>query len=392
MRRKVQGYKTPEQRRADNLARYHRKKAESVKSRQPLLVTPQGYAMKRARKGGRWLVAPPPPEGETRRRWISTGEKDHQTALKVIAASGLERLLILSKAKCLTHDAIAVISAGDRVSCRDVIQQWMADMQMDRAEKTALDYYYHVGVLVERCGCEKKPVVSITRQQLYDFVNDVTLKESSRGVRLAAIRSFYRHAAGYGHVLGNIADTIRINPALLTVEQREVVPATPFTEPEYRHIMSNGLVPQFWRWASALGWWLGLRLVDVCNYEVASMGDDFAVLYPHKTGRRLVLPLHDPLIGSGELRGVFAEVRMAAGKSTYCFPEARDMYQQHRILNYKGGFAEAVALCGIKGKSFHGLRHSFKVRLMASGKSIEEIAALMGHADIKVTEGYGRSG
>lgn len=384
---------TPEQRRERRRQRYAETHRNSNPVGRPLGSKKPGreHGMKLDPRTGCWLVGVPTSSG--RRRWLTTGEKTIGDAFRVVDASGIQRLAILARANCLTNDAAQIIMAGERVTCADAIRKWRSNIKLDQARNTWRNYARTMRQIVTRFGCANKPVSALTRENLYDFVNDQTVKASTREVRLAAIMSFYRHAAGLGFVVGNIATTIRINRSMLTVEQRERTPAIPFTEEEYRRIMSNVAVPQFWRLGTALAWWLGLRMVDVCRFEWASMGDDFAVLYPQKTGRKLVLPLHDPLIGGGELRAVFDEIRATMKQDgPYCFPEAKKAYdRQFYFSKYEGGYKAALALCGIEGKSFHGLRHAFKVRLFNSGKSIDEISKLMGHASIAVTEGYGRA-
>ena len=273
-------------------------------------------------------------------------------------------------------------------SCSNIADSWLDELAMDRSARTVSVYGDFVRKLLRNLGCEQKPIGAIVRRDLYDFINDPTKKESTREVRRAAIRSFYLHASAYGHIVGNISLTLRVNRSMLTVEQRERIPAIPFTDEEYRRVMSNPSVPQFWRWATALGFWLGVRFVDVCRLEWSSLGEDFAVLYPKKTGRKLILPLHDPLLGSGELKGIFDEMRAAINpKETYCFPDRKERYSSSSTLEYK----RILRQCGIEGKSFHGWRHSFRLRMSQSGKSIEEVARLMGHSSVVTTWGYGRA-
>lgn len=389
-RRAVRGYKTKEQRAADNLARYHRKRDAEMAKIVPAGVEPRG-GMRLDKRTGCWRVGVPVQE-TGRVEWLSTEETDYVKALKAVDASGVQRLSILARAKCLTADAASIIMAGHVVNAEDVIKQWTADMRVDQSRGTARSYGFHIRQMFRLYNLTGQPVSRLTRDQIYDFVNHDGTTGSTRKLRLAAVRSFYRHCAGYGHVVGNISDTIRINHSGMTVAQREMAPAVPFTEEEYRRIMAAPTTPLFWRWATALGYWLGLRMVDACRLEWATMGDGVAILYPQKTGRRLVLPLGDPLLGSGELREVFAQIREKIPQDgPYCFAERKARYPGAFRTCYRAEYKGVLQAAGIEGKTFHGWRHSFKLRLQAAGKTIEQIAALMGHADTKVTEGYGRA-
>lgn len=314
-----------------------------------------------------------------RTQWLTMGEQELGTALKLFDDARLE---LLARANRPVVDGVKV------PSCSEIVDAWLAELAMDQARNTVSIYGHFVRQLLKRLDCAQKPLALVSRQGLYDFVNDPATKEATRSVRLAAVRSFYLYAAAQGHIVGNIALTLRINQSMLTIEQRERIPAIPFTDEEYRRVMASPEVPQFWRWATALGYWLGLRFVDVCRLEWSSLGEDFAVLYPQKTGRKLILPLHDPLIGSGELKALFDEMRAAINpKETFCFP---DRNRQHSRLA-ASQYVKVLRQCGIEGKSFHGWRHNFRLRMTQSGKSIEEVARLMGHSDITTTWGYGRA-
>jgi integrase len=344
------------------------------------------HNMIRKRKDGIWHVRVKDAQG--REHHVTTGERDLQTALRAVDASGVQKLAILARAKVLTADVAQVLVAGQNKTCADIHADWTKNMKMDCGKGTASVYAAYGKKFLGAIGCMNLPMNVITREQIYDFVNNNTLKETSRMIRLMAIQSLFRHEAGFGHIIGNLASTVSVNRSLLTVEQCEQEPAIPFTKEEYDRIMASPTTPKFWRWACSLGYWLGLRRSDVMTLEMASLGEDFAVLYPDKTKRRLVLPLHDPLLGSGQLKQVFAEIRAAAPVgSTYCFlPAIRE-----NTNRFNNEFAMVMKDVGIVGKRFHGFRHTFKVRLEQSGKTLKEISLLMGHTDTKVTEGYGRA-
>jgi integrase len=336
-----------------------------------------------------WRVRVPREDGTI--HYVSTGQTEVADAFRAVDATGVQRLSILARSKYALKDINAVTATAHQTPCANVFDAWGADLRLDVAPRTHACYVANIRQMLDRFECDMKPMSAITRQMLHDFVNDETIKYGSRSVRLVAIRSFYKHAAGFGHVIGNIGDLVKLNGRKLTIKQRQKKPALPFDEEEYYRIMGRSNIPKFWKWATALSYWLGLRLVDVCQLEVASLGDDFGVVYPSKTGRKLVIPLHDPLIGSGELKRVFAEIRAQVPEGqTYCFPEWRDKYLQNAAIPSMA-FVSMLRMIHIKKKSFHGLRHSFKIRLMAAGKTIEEVAELMGHTDTEVTEGYGRA-
>ena len=53
---------------------------------------------------------------------------------------------------------------------------------------------------------------------------------------------------------------------------------------------------------------------------------------------------------------------------------------------YEG--AERATRVGIKDLHFHDLRRTFGTRLLEKGASLRVIQELLGHSDIKITQGY----
>jgi integrase len=346
------------------------------------------HAMTRDRRTGHWKVRVPSPDGIT--RYVSTGEKEIDDAMRVVDRSGVEQLSVLARAKCLTQNAAAIIIAGHGKTCDEVKREWLADIRLSVAPATVGMYGMYVAMLFVLYKCGKQPVSFLTREMLNDFVNETGIKQRTREMRRNAISSFYRHASGFGHVTGNIASTVVINHRTMTVAEREEESEVPMTEEEYRKIVTGEKVPRFWRIATTLAYWLGLRMVDVCRLERASINEDFAVLYPQKTGRRLTLPITDPLIGSGELREVFRSLlEITPENQVLCFPAQSLLYDKQRS-NLLRSYRKAMASVGVEGRTFHSLRHSFKKRLIDSGKSLEEVRDLMGHVSTHTTERYAR--
>lgn len=382
-RRRVLGIMTPEQRERKERAK-HVPRPRIVAAPKP---KPHHREHAMHKQNGIWRVMVPDQDGK--RHQVSTGASDLREALKVVDASGIQRLSLLARAKCVTRDATDVIMRAHSVSCDEVRKAWAADLTLDQARKTVLTYDAMIASLFNRLGCRSRPLSSVTREQLHAFINDPKAKLCTKTVRLSALRSFYQHASGFGHVIGNIASTLKINLSYVTLDNRHREPALPFTEAQLQLVVTHPATPDHWRRATVLGYWLGLRMVDVCTLEKASLGEEFVELYPKKTGRRLILPIHDPLIGSGVLREVVREILSDRTSKVWCFPDLRRQY-----LKYSheccASYRRVLDQIGLKDHSFHGLRHSFRLRLSLSGKPIEEVSRLMGHGDIETTMAYGR--
>ena len=53
-------------------------------------------------------------------------------------------------------------------------------------------------------------------------------------------------------------------------------------------------------------------------------------------------------------------------------------------------FAQVLALAGIEGFRFHDLRHTFASWYMMNGGDLYELAKILGHSNIKMTERYAK--
>lgn len=389
MRRKTLKLLTPEQIRQKRREKYERERDAKKGPEQPAPPKPKPHRREHAmfKQEGIWRVMVPDQDGV--RHQVSTGESDIKEALKVVDASGLQRLSLLARARCLTRDATDIIMRAHGATCEEIRKAWVADLLLDQARLTAAAYGSDILALFNRLGCGHRPLSSVTREHLHAFVNDPSAKLGTKTRRLTALRSFYRHASGYGHVIGNLATTLKINLSNITLENRRSEPAMPFTEAQVKMVVDHPDTSDVWRRATILGYWLGLRLVDVCTLEKASLGEEFIELYPKKTGRRLVLPIHDPLIGSGVLREVVREIMADRSSKVWCFPELRQQYLRDHTACFSR-YRRLLNAVGLPDHSFHGLRHSFRLRLTQSGKPIEEISRLMGHLKVETTLAYGR--
>ena len=149
MRAKVRGYDTPEERTKKALERW-RKKRDAHLLQFPPEPKPQlefQNAMKQDKRTNCWMVGVPTDEGEGRIRWITTGETDRGKAFQVVDASGIQRLSMLARAKCLTADAASIIMAGKVVTCKSSQKQWINDLKMDQARGTVQVYRVFINQL-----------------------------------------------------------------------------------------------------------------------------------------------------------------------------------------------------------------------------------------------------
>lgn len=319
----------------------------------------------------------------------STHETDLVTAKRVIAEAKIAEMEMAAKVGALTADALQAIMAGRKVSCIDALEGWAKWRTTDSQPNTI---YTQRSVLVQffnRIGCDTWSVTRLKIEHIDSFVNDDDgTKLTNREMRLASIRSFFKFCAANGYILGNQAMLAKVKLRNLSKDQKEQTKRVPFTEREYRHIMARTV--GFWKYATALSYWTGLRLSDICCLEWSSITPNELIVWTQKDEDRVALPLDHKLIGDGDLILVLMEMLVEKrGNSPYVFPEQRrEILDPALRSKFSVYYGRILTRLGIEGKSFHCLRHAFATRLEKAGVTIEQIGRLLGHSDEKTTKGY----
>lgn len=329
-------------------------------------------------------------KGKQGTRLRSTKATRLEEAREMVREAKLIELELASKAGALTAEAISAIVVGKKVTCSSAIPAWEKWMMSSSSPGTVRSMKLIINQWLKLLGAERWPIQKLSIEHVDGFVNaDDDTKLSNRNFRLTAIRSFFKYCNAIGVFIGNPAMAVRVRLNNLSHEQKEPKKRVPITLHEYRHIMKHAT--GFLRYATAIGYWTGLRLVDIACLEWSSILTNEIVIWTRKREKRIALPLNDPLIGSGELKNILFEMMMESdpAASPYCFPEERtialDPEKRSRHSVYYGRLLESL---GIHGKSFHCLRHAFQTRLERAGKPVEEIGRLVGHSDTATTEGY----
>jgi integrase len=327
--------------------------------------------------------------GATRSR--STKSKNIEEARAVLDKSRILDLEIQAKAGTLTAEALTAIMAGRKVTCASALAEWAAWRKMSAAPNTVRTQQIILQQFFALIGADKWAVNRLTFEHLDGFVNskEDETGRSNRDLRLASVRSFFQFLTAKAYYVGNPSHLVRVRVRDLSHEQKERTPRVPFTEREFKHIISH--TEGQWRWWTMLSYWAGLRISDCACLEWGSLLPDEIVVWTRKGESRVALPIDDPLIGGGALRSVFFELMEHNRHGQYVFPGERDVaLNPEKRARHSVYYTRILAGLGIEGKSFHCLRHSFATRLSKAGKSVEDVGRLLGHAkgSTKVTEGY----
>lgn len=333
----------------------------------------------------RFDVAVPLPNSK-RHRWVTTGATTRAAAHAVVNQSGVDRLVFLANAGALTSEAVALVTAGRKVTGAELLIGWASENEGRWSDGTARKYRIYLNAFLDFAGCHKETLSTVTRETLNRFVNDPALRRAGRSGRLAAVRSLYAYARAHNFVGENLAGTVFIRAREMTVEQLETRRAEPLTEAQFRAIIEASDTPDFWKSATSIAYWTGLRFIDCVCLEWASVTADSLVVWTKKRGKRVALPLDDPLLGAGELRAVLSSIPRSGGP--FCFPAERAAYLSGRRTRFPTAFAAILKRWGINNRSFHSCRHSFITRLRRAGKTLLEIGTLVGHGSTEQTAAY----
>jgi integrase len=249
-------------------------------------------------------------------------------------------------------------------------------------------------------------IASVSEKHIGAWINDPGSpnKAQTRAVNLAALRGLFRFTTSKGWTVGNPAALVQVDLRALSHEQKEVGIRQPFTLDEVKRIIAflekKAASDQvrgneiFWIFAVRIAAEMGWRLGDICELEwTCFQSPGKLTVWTSKKNKRLELPI------SNEIQQLVSEVPVLDGK--YLFPEQREIHTSPELRSgLPVQFGRILQAVGIEGKSFHCLRHMAATqkyakadkealaKKLAQALTMEQIAALLGHSETKVTKGY----
>lgn len=318
--------------------------------------------------------------------------------------SDLSSLQDLVKSGALSRGLIKQLVASASITLKDAVSQWSKWLQ-DTAgsDRTFICHTSYVEMWAARAKLGNKKLSEITEAHLSDFINvkDGT-KLGTKRARLSALRSFFRFCTIRQWVSYDPSREVRIKAKLLTHEQKEPTVKLCFTDDEIQEIddylmtrivdLMGQKTPgaehrlaqaQFWRVATGIGRWSGLRLGDICCLEKASLKEHGKlIVWTDKKDSRVELPISEKLAQSISLMPHSNDKR-------FCFPE-QAMIHGDPVKRSKLSvqFTRILEGAKIAGKSFHCLRHTLATELNVQGQTIEAIAKALGHGSEESTRAY----
>lgn len=321
--------------------------------------------------------------GKTRTKTLETKNLKEAKDL----SKKFEQMETLVKSKKLSREVFTLMMADDNISINECIEEWKQhSMIRCKSSNTVYTQFTILDKYKNYSGIER--VSDMTAENIFAFINEnCSVNYNSRKQRLAAIRSFTEFAVAKCYIFQDPTAGVRVDASRLSHAQKETRKRLPFTKQEYNKMVAHA--PYFFKQAIQLGWWTGLRAVDVCKLEWDSWGEDHLTVWTEKTDTRVELPYDNPLIGGGVLRSVIKEIDQ--NTSRYCFPEwAEVISDTNKRSRFSVYFSRFLNRMEIEGRSFHSFRHTFVSRVNKDdyNSSLEKIAKWVGHSRVETTKGY----
>jgi len=348
-------------------------------------------------------------DGRTHRR--TTGQTNRVRAREVVECARIEDIERAALANSLNREVLTTAAAGRRVTIAFAAEQWLEWLgKIGRRPNTLYSYGRTFDQFIRECGPDgSRPVSSITEDHFNSYINDTSkVGKNTRGLRLAVMRSFCEFLAGKGWMTGNPSKLVKVNTRRLLHPQREPRARRIITTEEFDRFQTYletfigtargyNAIPRrenarWWTLASALSFWCGLRLGDVCNLQWDSFTGGELVVWTEKRDVRVAIPLWHPSIGDSRLIHLLELVEVKDG--VYLFPEQKERNEdRYRRSGLSKDFTTWFHRAGFKGPGycFHSLRHSFVTRLAKEGWSLEDIGRVVGHANEETTGIYDHS-
>jgi integrase len=319
----------------------------------------------------------------------SLGSRDIKQARVIARESKIAELETAAKIGAITKDTVARIVTGGKIRFKVALQEWVNWRDTySKSPNSTYNYLTFIEAFANLLELHDKPLSSVTPEMVNSFVNSKDqASRSTRNIRLTALRMFFEWASIKALILHNPAakEEVRVNVRNLTHAQKEKKVKIPFTPKEYIKIINN--TDGFWRVASALSFYTGMRLGDIVCLEWESIKDDTIIAHTLKRDKRVVLPLKHKELGKGTVLRYLSTIEK--NDSIYCFPREREIYiDPKRKSGLSVSFGRILQRLDITGKSFHCFRHTCVTRMARSGTSLEDIAKLVGHSSTDTTEIY----
>jgi integrase len=292
----------------------------------------------------------------------------------------------------------ANVEALPSASIKSWCETWLQSKSIETEESTHDRYKRIVERFIEFLG-EAKSNRDLSTLQANDIARfrNREAKELARGTANLSLKVL-RVCFGEAVRQGLLAMNPGVRVPILKTDDKSARRA--FTFPEIKRILKACGDDQEWRGLILFGLYLGQRLGDLAKltWRAVNLETGEIAFTTRKTGRRIVLPLVQPLID------YLAALPASDNPNAFIFPRAASAKRTGSLSNQ---FREFLADAGLvaprgheatgKGRSqaretseisFHSLRHSAVTMLKASGLSDFIAREIVGHESAAVSRQY----
>lgn len=199
-------------------------------------------------------------------------------------------------------------------------------------------------------------------------------KNFSARKKLEALRTFFRFAHDSGW--------LSTNPALSVKPPKVDQPPTlPFTQDEFEKVLKacdvypNRRNRVRLRALTLLLRHSGLRITDAVTLSKQQIKEGVLTLRTAKTGTDVRIPLHPDAVAALE----------AIDSDNYYFWSGLST-KKSCVGDYQRAFKKLYGLAGVKNGHAHRWRDTFAVELLLKRVPVADVAVLLGHQSVKITE------
>jgi len=293
--------------------------------------------------------------------------------------------------------AVANIESLESATIKSWCEQWLETKSIEAEESTHARYRRIVERFLESIGVKAKRDLSTLQTNDVALFRDREAKERARAtanLSLKVLRVCLNDAVRQ--------DLLTLNPAarVKLLKSSKESRRRAFTLPEIKRILKVCGDNAEWRGLILFGLYLGQRLGDLAKltWRAVDLDSGEIAFTARKTGRRIVLPLVQPLID------YLSALPSSDDPNAFIFPNSAKHKRTNSLSNQ---FRDIMADAGLvesrghektkQGRSqarepselsFHSLRHSAVTMLKAAGVSDFFAREIVGHESAAVSRQY----
>jgi integrase len=321
----------------------------------------------------------------------STGETKESKAKEQLAT--LEAMEAAQRAGRLNREFFEALTGAhiEVKSLFDCLDTWLAETANPNTRRN----YDGFAKQFKEALPHNPALLDITHEQVRSFLAGIRAKKqaSTANQGLAYAKAFF----------GRFKGSLRKDPTNgipRFKKEATSVKREAFTPEQIRQVMA--IASPFWRCASAIAFYSGLRLSDIAKLKVRhfSLKAGKLTVTTTKTGTEICVQLPAAVVSM-----IREQIQPGAKPGDYVWPDEAKHAESGNVTNLSDQFATLLINAGIRekrasaghGKSgrrnvnaltFHSLRHSLISALANAGVNQQTVKNIVGHASDRINDAY----